>query len=259
MVRCSFGNEKEENHHRAPSVRQREVACQATLTIDDSMGYHFVGFRGPRAGVQGRKVSTPKRLSTPARGPAEKAQIMVTTFRGDEEVEVKSAKEMFEAAESGKGDVRLKGITTASKKKEDARKKSVTIEVPNPQPASILKRKRDPLASSSTPKSPLPTTPKRKPEVNLAYRTAPLAVPQQPQRPTTPTTPKNRGNLLPDPNSVRQQTRGMTCRERRRFNFSRRGAEVTTMHPQGSVASPAPKSKVVVTATMPSQTRVQEG
>ena len=54
MARCAFGNEKEENHHQTSSVRKREVACQATLTMDDSVGYHFVGFRGPRAGVQGR-------------------------------------------------------------------------------------------------------------------------------------------------------------------------------------------------------------
>ena len=200
MARCGFAIEKEENHRRPPSVRQREVACQATLTIDDSMGYHFVGFKGPRAGAQGRKVSTPKCPSTPAERVPEKARMTVRTFR-DEEVEVNTAREMLETANAGKGDVRLKGITSASKRKEDA-KKSVVIEVPNPQPASILKRKRDPLTTPSTSKSPLPTTPKRKPEVDLSYRTAPLGLPQQPQRPTAPATPKRTGEKTALGNSL---------------------------------------------------------
>ena len=66
MARCIFLIQGEENHHRTSSVRQREVGCQATLTVDESMGYHFVGFRDPRGGVQGHRVSTPKRPSTPA-------------------------------------------------------------------------------------------------------------------------------------------------------------------------------------------------
>ena len=53
--------------------------------------------------------------------------------------------------------------------------------------------------------------------------------------------------------------KGMTCRRRRRFNLSRKEAEFTTASPRGSVTTPAPKFKVVPTATTtPYQTRVQE-
>ena len=87
---------------------------------------------------------------------------MVLIFRGDEEVEVSSARAMLEAADAGKGDVRLRSVTTVSKQKEQQKLKLVTIEVPNPQPASILKRKRDPSASSSRPKIPFTNNAEKK-------------------------------------------------------------------------------------------------
>ena len=76
-------------------------------------------------------------------------------------MEGSSARAMFEAADAGKGDARLKSVTTVSKQKQQQKLRLVTIEVPNPQSTSILKRKQDPSASTSRPKSPLPTTPKR--------------------------------------------------------------------------------------------------
>ena len=65
--------------------------------------------------------------------------------------------------------------------------------------------------------------------------------------------------MPPDPNSVRQQTRGMLQRERQRFKISRLSAAATASQSQASVASPALRSKGVAQATAPLQTRVQEG
>ena len=74
--------------------------------------------------------------------------------------------------------------------------------------------------------------------------------------PKSPATPKKRACQQPDPNSVRQQTRGMSQKERLRFKASRAGAVATASHLQASVASPALGSKGVAQATL--QTRGRE-
>jgi len=220
------------------------------------MAAHFVGFRDPRRGVYGRLAPAPKRPSIPARGPEEETGMMVSSFRGDTRLGGAEEKKMLEEAAAGRGDVRLKTAVTPSEQQQQ-RSRVVTIEEPRPHPPSILKRERDRSASTSRPRSPAPTQPpKRRPTADSPFRKESLVGPQQ-QRPKTPTTPKNRANLPPDPNSVRQQTKGMSQRERLRFKASRLVAPVTASTPQAPAASPALRSEGVAKATPP-QIRVQE-
>ena len=182
--------------------------------------------------------------------------MMVSSFRGDTRLGGAEEKKMLEEAAAGRGDVRLKTTVTPSEQQQQ-RSRVVSIEEPRPHPPSILKRERDRSASTSRPRSPAPTQPpKRRPTADSPFRKESLVGPQQ-QGPKTPTTPKNRGNLPPDPNSVRQQTKGMSQRERLRFKASRLVAPATASTPQAPAASPALRSEGVAKATPP-QIRVQE-
>ena len=180
--------------------------------------------------------------------------MMVSSFRGDDVMGGAEAKRILEEAAAGKGDIRLKSAVTLSKQKQQQQSRVVSIEEPKPHPPSILKRGRDHSASSSRPKSPAPT-PKRRPTAGSPYRRAPLLGPQQ-LTPKSPATPKKRACQQPDPNSVRQQTKGMSQKERLRFKASRAAAVVTASNLQASAASPTLASKGVAQATL--QTRGRE-